>query len=57
MMNWGGKNWRPGAPTNRRQPINQSVAELMKPLGEKSFQGNVWGSVIPKWIIGLNVFD
>jgi hypothetical protein len=45
-MNWGGKNWRPGAPTNRRQPINQSVAELMKPLGEKSFQGNVWGSVI-----------
>jgi len=46
MMNWGGKNWRPGAPTNRRQPINQSVAELMKPLGEKSFQGNVWGSVI-----------
>ena len=46
MLNWGGKNWRPGAPSNRKQPINQSVAELMKPLGEKTFQGNVWGSVI-----------
>ena len=46
MLNWGGKNWRPGAPSNRRQPINQSIEELMKPLGEKTFQGNVWGSVI-----------
>ena len=46
MLNWGGKNWRPGAPSNRKQPINQSIEELMKPLGEKTFQGNVWGSVI-----------
>lgn len=45
MLNWGGKKWRPASPT-RRQPINQSVAELMKPLGEKTWQGNVWGSVI-----------
>jgi hypothetical protein len=45
MIRWGGKNWVPGKP-NRRQPINQSIEELMKPLGEKTYKGNVWGSVI-----------
>lgn len=45
MLNWGGKKWVPGKP-NRRQPINQSIEELMKPLGEKTFKGNVWGSAI-----------
>jgi hypothetical protein len=44
---WGGKKWRPSSPV-RRQPINQSIEELMKPLGEKTFKGNVWGSVIMK---------
>jgi hypothetical protein len=41
MIKWGGKNWRPGSPA-KRQPINQSIEELMKPLGEKLHKGNVW---------------
>jgi len=45
MINWGGKQWRPGNP-NRRQPVNQSVSELMKPLGEKFNRGNVWVPII-----------
>lgn len=46
----GGKKWIPRGlnqtQQTKRQPINQSVAELMKPLGEKTWQGNVWGSAI-----------
>lgn len=42
---WGGKNWRPGSPA-KRQPINQSIEELMKPLGEKLHKGNVWQVVM-----------
>ena len=45
MINWGGKQWRPGNP-NRRQPVNQSVSDLMKPLGEKAYRGNVWMPII-----------
>jgi len=46
----GGKKWIPRGlnqtQQTKRQPINQSVAELMKPLGEKTWKGNVWGSAI-----------
>lgn len=45
MIKWGGKNWRPGSPA-KRQPINQSIEELMKPLGEKLHKGNVWQVVM-----------
>ena len=45
MIKWGGKNWRPGGPI-KRQPINQSIEELMKPLSEKFHKGNVWIPVI-----------
>jgi hypothetical protein len=40
MIRWNGKDYSPrryGKPT-----INQSIEELMKPLSEKSFKGNVW---------------
>jgi hypothetical protein len=29
-----------------RVPINQSIEDLMKPLGEKQFKGNVWQAVM-----------
>ena len=41
MINWGGKKWKPTG-SYKRQPINQSIEELMKPLGEKFHKGNVW---------------
>lgn len=41
-MRWGGKNFRPRRPQIKKPDIN----DLMKPLGEKQFKGNVWGSVI-----------
>ncbi len=40
MIRWNGKDYSPrryGKPS-----INQSIEELMKPLSEKSFKGNVW---------------
>ncbi len=40
MIRWNGKDYSPrryGKPV-----INQSIEELMKPLSEKSFKGNVW---------------
>lgn len=49
MMFLGGKRFRPAGSGNQqpqRPKINQSVAELMKPLSEKTWKGNVWGSVI-----------
>lgn len=44
-----GKRWVPAGLTKsapQKPTINQSVSELMKPLGEKTWKGNVWGSVI-----------
>jgi surface protein len=43
---WGGKNWKPSGVPKKQPRINQSIEELMKPLGEKSWKGNVWGSAI-----------
>jgi hypothetical protein len=40
MIRWGGKDYspkRPGKPN-----INQSIEDLMKPLSEKAWKGNVW---------------
>jgi len=42
MIRWGGKSFRPRRPQRRKPDIN----DLMKPLGEKQFKGNVWGSQI-----------
>lgn len=45
----GGKKWIPrglNQPQPKKPTINQSVAELIKPLGEKTWKGNVWGSII-----------
>ena len=43
---WGGKKWRPADMPKKQPKINQSIEELLKPLSEKSFKGNVWGSQI-----------
>jgi len=45
-MKWGNKNWKPAGRPNRQPKINQDINELLKPLSEKGFKGNVWGSVI-----------
>lgn len=44
MIEWGGRKWVPGKPQPRK-PIND-IEELLKPLGEKTRMGNVWGSQI-----------
>ena len=43
---WGGKKWRPADMPKKQPKINQSIEELLKPLSEKNFKGNVWGSQI-----------
>ena len=45
-FNWGGKKWRPANVPKGQPKINQSIEELLKPLSEKTFKGNVWGSQI-----------
>lgn len=45
-FNWGGKKWTPAGKPKNTGKINQSIDELLKPLSEKSFKGNVWGSQI-----------
>lgn len=44
--NWGGKKWRPANVPKGQPKINQSIDELLKPLSDKKFKGNVWGSEI-----------
>jgi len=39
MIRWNGKNY---SPRKSFAPISQSIEELMKPLSEKKFKGNVW---------------
>jgi hypothetical protein len=41
-IRWNGKKWYLPKPKKYEADIN----ELMKPLGEKAFKGNIWGSVI-----------
>lgn len=41
-LKWGGKKYYPQKP----KPYKPDINDLMKPLGEKSNKGNVWGSVI-----------
>ena len=45
-FNWNGKKWTPAGKPKNTGKINQSIDELLKPLSEKSFKGNVWGSQI-----------
>jgi len=45
-FNWGGKKWRPANVPKGQPKINQSIEELLKPLSEKKWKGNVWGSQI-----------
>lgn len=45
-FNWGGKKWRPADVPKKQPKINQSIEELLKPLSEKTWKGNVWGSQI-----------
>ncbi len=45
-FNWGGKKWRPANVPKGQPKINQSIDELLKPLSEKKWKGNVWGSEI-----------
>ncbi len=45
-FNWGGKKWRPADMAKKQPKINQSIEELLKPLSEKTWKGNVWGSQI-----------
>jgi hypothetical protein len=45
-FNWGGKKWRPANVPKGQPKINQSIDELLKPLSEKKWKGNVWGSQI-----------
>ena len=45
-MQWGGKKWRPANVPKGQPKINQSIEELLKPLSEKTWKGNVWGSQI-----------
>lgn len=45
-MQWKGKKWRPTDVPKKQPSINQSIEELLKPLSEKKFKGNVWGSQI-----------
>ena len=45
-FNWGGKKWRPANVPKGQPKINQSIDELLKPLSEKTWKGNVWGSQI-----------
>ena len=42
FIRWNGRNYY----QKRRKPVKPDINELMKPLGEKQFKGNVWGSVI-----------
>ena len=39
MIRWGGKNY---SPRKSFAPVSQTIEELMKPLSEKKFKGNVW---------------
>jgi hypothetical protein len=45
-FNWGNKKWRPANVPKGQPKINQSIEELLKPLSEKKWKGNVWGSEI-----------
>jgi len=45
-FNWGNKKWRPANVPKGQPKINQSIDELLKPLSEKKWKGNVWGSQI-----------
>jgi hypothetical protein len=42
FIRWGGKRYYQQKP----KPYKPDINDLMKPLGEKAFKGNVWGSVI-----------
>jgi hypothetical protein len=39
MIRWNGKNY---SPRKSFAPVSQTIEELMKPLSEKKFKGNVW---------------
>jgi len=42
MIKWNGRQLYPA----RKTPYKADINELMKPLSEKGFKGNLWGSVI-----------
>lgn len=45
-MKWNGRYYRPGYGIKVYPPKQDSMADLLKPLGEKERKGNIWIPVL-----------